>query len=615
VTVSALAAAVEAAPPAGGAAIGQIIVATAAAVVLTAGLLYLGLGHRSGRVPYLGRLAGFSERVSGMPGWVALPSAIAAGALLLAFLGFLWDVSIHIDEGRDEGPLANIAHYPILGGLFGIFIAGFVACVLPLERPSRTAIRVTGNWYAPLGGVVIVACGMFALIGFPLDDVWHRLFGQDVTLWGPTHLMLIGGAAMTLIGIAILQVEADRAPQPEANGGHTAGFVAWVRRIALSGGLLIGLMVFPVEFDFGVPQFRMVFGPMLVMLAAGVGLVATRLWLGRGAALGAVGFFLAVRAVVSLLVGPVFGETTPHFALFIAEALAVEGVFLALPGARPLVQGLWSGLAIGTFGLAAEWAWSNVWMPIPWNADLLPEGAVLGLLGAVAGALVGAWVGERLASDRLPRLRTTRLGAVVGAVAILAIVGYALNKPAQEGVSAQVRMADAGPGQAIPTIRVSPAEAVEDTEFFNVTSWQGGGLRLEPLEATGEPGTYTTNDPVPVTGDWKSIVRVSKDNTLSAMPIYLPEDPAIPAEGVPASASFEREFVADHTILQREQKDAAGWLTAFAYGVVAAIALALLVLIAWALHRLAVAAEAPWTAAETAAAREAAPRVGRGLPA
>jgi hypothetical protein len=85
---------------------------------------------------------------------------------------------------------------------------------------------------------------------------------------------------------------------------------------------------------------------------------------------------------------------------------------------------------------------------------------------------------------------------------------------------------------------------------------------------------------------------------------------------VPASSSFEREFVADHTILQREQKDAAGWLTAFAYTTVAVIALALLVLIAWALHRLAVVTEAP-----QAAAAEAPPRrrptapVGPGVPA
>jgi hypothetical protein len=604
-----------AAPPAGGAALDQIIIATAGALLLTGALLFLGLGHRSGRVPYLGRLAGFAERVSGLPGWVALPSAIATISLLTALLGFLWDVSIHIDEGRDEGPLANLAHYPILGGLFGIFTAGFLACVLPLERPSRSAIRIVGGWYAPLGGVIVASCGMFALIGFPLDDVWHRLFGQDVTLWGPTHLMLIGGAAMTLIGMAILMVEGGRSPSV-ASEGQVPPFVLWLRRVALSGGLLIGLMVFPVEFDFGVPQFRMVFGPILVMLAAGVGLVATRMWLGRGAALGAVAFFLVVRAIVSLLVGPVFGQTTPHFALFIVEAVAVESVFLALPRARPLTLGLWSGLAIGTFGLASEWAWSNLWMPIPWNADLLPEGAVLGLLAAVAGSLVGAWVGERLASDELPRLRATRHGAVAGAVAIFAIVGFALAKPAQEGVTAQVTLADAGPGQAVPTVRISPPGAAEGAEFINVTAWQGGGLVVEPLEATGEPGTYATANPVPVSGGWKTLVRVSRGNTLSAMPIYLPEDPAIPAEGVPASASFERPFVADHEILQREQKDAAGWLTAFAYVTVALIALGLLVLIAWALHRLAVVGEAPEPAAEAAPKRpEAASRVGRRLPA
>jgi hypothetical protein len=601
------------APPAGGAALDQVILATGAALFLTAALVLVGIGHRTGRFPYLGRWAAFAERVSGLPGWVAVPSAVAAASLLMALFGFLWDVSIHIDEGRDEGPLANLAHYPILGGLFGIFTAGFLACVLPLERPSRSAIRIVGGWYAPLGGVIIVACGTFALIGFPLDDVWHRLFGQDVTLWGPTHLMLIGGAAMTLIGLAILMVEASRA-RPVEGAYRTAPVIMWLRRVALSGGLLIGLMVFPVEFDFGVPQFRMVFGPILVMLAAGVGLVATRMWLGRGAALGAVGFFLLVRGVVSVLVGPVLGETTPHFELFIVEAIAVEAVFLALPRARPLTLGLWSGLGIGTAGLAAEWAWSNAWMPIPWNGALLPEGAVLGLLAAVAGSLVGAWVGERLASDELPRLRATRWGAVAGALAIFAIVGFALEKPAQEGVTGQVTLTDAGPGEVVPTVRFDPPAAAEDTEFLTVTAWQGGGLEVEPLEPTGEPGTYTTAEPVPVGGGWKTIVRVSRGNTLSAMPIYLPDDPAIPAEGVPASAGFERPFVADHEILQREQQDATGWLTALAYLIVAVITLGLLVLIAWALHRLAVVAEEP--APETATERTVGPaRFGPQLPA
>ena len=585
----AVAEATETAPPAGGAALDQVILATAGAMLLTGGLLFFGLGHRSGKVPWLGRLARFAERASGLPGWAALPAAIAAGALILAFIGFLWDVSIHIDKGRDEGPLANPSHYLILGGLFGIFTAGFVACVLPLEKPSRSAVRLTDGWHAPLGGVVMTACGMFALIGFPLDDVWHRIFGQDVTLWGPTHLMLIGGAAMTLIGIAILMVEAGRTERVRTEGELT--WIMWLRRVALSGGLLIGLMVFPVEFDFGVPQFRMVFGPMLVMIAAGVALTATRLWLGRGAAIGAVLFFLLLRGAVSVIVGPVLGETTPHFALFIVEGLVVEAVFLLLPRARPLVLGLASGIGIGTLGLAAEWAWANVWMPIPWTSELLPEGAIIGFLGALGGSLVGVWVGERLASDELPRLRLTRNGALAGAAIIAAIVAYSVNKPSVEGVTGEVSLEQAGPREVVPTVRLSPADAAEGSEFLNITAWQGGGLVIEEFEPTGEAGVFRTAEPVPIGGTWKTMVRMSNGNTLSSLPIYLPADPAIPVEEVPAKGQFERPFVADHEVLQREQKDAAGWLTAIAYGTVAAIALALLVMIAWSLHRLALAAE------------------------
>ena len=117
-----------------------------------------------------------------------------------------WDISIHIDNGRDAGPLANIAHYPILLGLMGIFAAGWLAIFLPPKgtRPGPAPIRLSREWYAPVGGVLLFACGGFSLAGFPLDDVWHRIFGQDVTLWGPTHLMLLGGAAMTLIGQGIL---------------------------------------------------------------------------------------------------------------------------------------------------------------------------------------------------------------------------------------------------------------------------------------------------------------------------------------------------------------------------------------------------------------------------
>ena len=44
--------------------------------------------------------------------------------LLTAVLGMYWDISLHIDVGRDPGPLANPAHYFILFGLMGVMAAG-----------------------------------------------------------------------------------------------------------------------------------------------------------------------------------------------------------------------------------------------------------------------------------------------------------------------------------------------------------------------------------------------------------------------------------------------------------------------------------------------------------
>src|SRR5260370_11104551 len=86
-----------------------------------------------------------------------------------------------------------------------------VAIVLPFEKPGPAAVRITRDWYAPVGGVLMAGCGLYAMIGFPLDDVWHRIFGQDVTLWSATHVLMIGGMALAVLGTIMLNVEGLRA--------------------------------------------------------------------------------------------------------------------------------------------------------------------------------------------------------------------------------------------------------------------------------------------------------------------------------------------------------------------------------------------------------------------
>src|ERR671916_1364086 len=125
--------------PAGGAALDQVIGATLGAALITGALVWFGLGHRKGSTQLLERMAGAASRGTGLPPWAALPIWIASASLLIALFGMYWDISLHIDDGRDEGPLANPAHYFILAGLYGIFAAGVLAMAMPKERPGPTA--------------------------------------------------------------------------------------------------------------------------------------------------------------------------------------------------------------------------------------------------------------------------------------------------------------------------------------------------------------------------------------------------------------------------------------------------------------------------------------------
>ena len=574
---------IAAVDPAGGAAIGEVIGATAGAMVATTLLFALGFGHRSGRTQLLERWSGFAARVAGLPKWVALPSAIGTGSLIVALLGMYWDISLHIDQGRDPGPLANPAHYLILFGLFGIFAAGFLAMAIPKEKPCPTAIRLYSDWEVPLGALLMAAAGGFALIGFPLDDMWHRLFGQDVTLWGPTHLMLIGGASISLIGQAILLREGRPVRKPRG----PVKYVTQFRQVSAMGGLLIGLSTFQAEFDFGVPQFHMAFQPILIAIAASIALVAARVWVGAGAAFGAVLFFLVVRGIISLIVGPVFGEVTPALPLYLGSAAVVELAGLLITRERPLTFGAAAGALIGTVGFWSEWAWSHAVMPLPWNDGFLPEALIASAVAGVAGGLMGGLLGSGL-RGKLPTVGTARLAFAGSLLTILVVMGTFLVTSEPDGYRATVTLTETQPPpnrEVKAQIQIDPPSATDNANWVQLLSWQGGGRILDRLEQTG-PGTYESTKSVPVYGDWKTMLRVHEGNSLLGVPVYMPSDPAIPAPEVPAKAHFTRTFVDEKTILQRELKDdVPGWTWAAASLVVLVISLSFILALAWGLGR------------------------------
>jgi hypothetical protein len=145
-------------------------------------------------------------------------SVIVAGLgviLLLGQMAFVtgaaWDIQWHLVIGRDR-PLIP-PHLLLLAGIVLTGIASLVG-VLGFTIATRTsqqvkrvpvpAVRFLGIFRAPLGLYVAGLGALLAAIAFPLDDYWHRLYGLDVTLWAPFHVMIITGMALASLGTAHL---------------------------------------------------------------------------------------------------------------------------------------------------------------------------------------------------------------------------------------------------------------------------------------------------------------------------------------------------------------------------------------------------------------------------
>ena len=173
---------------------------------------------------------------------------------------------------------------------------------------------------------------------------------------------------------------------------------------------------------------------------------------------------------------------------------------------------------------------------------------------------------------------------------MFAMVGYGLHVDNHgNGATAGFNLhnVDGGPGRYVEgRVTLNPPTAAHDKKWLTITAWQGGGLVVDRLAQVGK-GVYQTTKPIPVNGDWKALLRLHTGNSLLGTPIYLPNDPAIPAKGVPARQQMTRPVISDHKILQREAKSVSGPLPKLAYGAVLPIALALCALMGWGLARLA----------------------------
>lgn len=546
------------AAPAGGAPLLQVVLTALIVLGFLGPTLLMVAAERAGRSTPLGRLADRIAARAKLPRWAGLPSLMLFGSLLSAGIGVYWDVPYHVDLGRDQGPLANPAHYPILFGLLGVFAAGLVSCGLATDQLPRHTVRLwlgrrdATHWRAPLGGVIITVAGDFALLGFPLDDLWHRVFGQDVTEWGPTHVLMIGGAVLATLGGAVLAAEARQV-------GASARAVRMLE-FRSSHGWLLGISVFLMEYEVGVPQFPMVAQVVIIAVAGTWALVWVRSALGPGIALLAVVGYLVTRTVLMVGVGVGLERTTHRFSLFLAQAVLVELLALVVPVRQRYRFGILAGVLVGILGTLSEWAWTQVFLPLPWPAGQLPVYLGYGLLTGVGAGLLAGWQLNRL--DRIAAATATLDSArrweyaplLTGAVLVLGMLAVSVPRTTDGTVQGEITLDPAGPGTAVVAVRLDDPAAVEGAVWFYTLSWQGGGSVRAAMVPAGD-GVWRTDRPVPVAGEWKTLIRLHKPNNyLVAAPVYLPADPAIPVAEVPARSGVTRAFDSELHVLQREAK-------------------------------------------------------------
>jgi len=508
----------------------------------------------TGRGSALERIPNALERLTGIPGWTAASIGTVMVGLVVAGEGFYSDVAWHIALGRDE-ELFTAPHTSIVVGLGLIFCSAAVG----IAAATATGAEVGFRWGAlrvPWSTVPLAALGGAALAGFPLDEIWHSAYGVDVTMWSPTHMIMILGA--TFAGLACWRVLAEARVAPTdsrwARGAHV-----------VTGWLTIQALAAPQgEFAFGVPQFQQMFHPVLVVLAGAVALTAIRIVHGRGWALG-----ITIGSTLLMNVG-LFGDDGPiptrEGGLYVASAVAVELAALLVGTAHRVRFAVAAGLGVATLGLAGEWVWNRGAFQ-PWNANLLPDAFVFALVVGVGGALVGTAFGAVIAGDR-PRVPVPGRLVALGAAAV--VVALVLPLPRATGeVTAAIALEPAGPDAAFVEVTLTPADAADDARWFQTMSWQGGGLVIAEMDEV-EPGRYRSDKALPVTGRGKALVRLHRGGEMMAAPVYFPADPEIGAEAIPAEDRTV-PMAGERELLLRETTGSGGLIAPIVYGAFLAV--------------------------------------------
>lgn len=355
---------------------------------------------------------------------VAIGVIVLGGAV--AMTGIYLDTAWHRTLGRDS--FFILPHTLVYGGGASIFFAALAAITWATVRDAAVFGGAVGRWgrlRVPFG-FALTAIGVLWVAGAaPVDAFWHWMWGKDVLIWSPPHLLLAFGGDLTSLGV-LVSVAAQR--------GHGALARPWLWRIVMLAVLvdLIHRSHYVLAHYTMIPQTRTPdFYPFLAALGFPFILVAAERAVGRFAATAAALLFVPVALSMDLMLQAIAFERYTISPIVAIPALAVS--LVAAARARrdtPLLTGALAGAAFALVFTLVEAAWmaAVVGQPWPWARVLaglprsLVAGAGSGWVGAVLGGFLLVAGGREAGAVFGGRTRARRLGVGAGALTVVGLL-------------------------------------------------------------------------------------------------------------------------------------------------------------------------------------------------
>jgi hypothetical protein len=178
--------------------------------------------------------------------------------LLQGELGAIWDREWHFYVGRDwfwTPPHTLIYSCVTASGLIALGMTLTETIRYFRRAPGvddTSTITVFKVFHAPLGFIIAGFGALDALAAAPLDNYWHNLYGIDIALWAPFHMMGVLGGVIGILGM--VYVFASEAAIERESGKPRIRFLGlslleWGTLFIIAGMInftFIGFLQFPI---------------------------------------------------------------------------------------------------------------------------------------------------------------------------------------------------------------------------------------------------------------------------------------------------------------------------------------------------------------------------------